>query len=172
VREGDALSLGLKSKKEVAEAMVCVCVALFQKDCLGMCVFVGGKTGLRLGVIRVAQEYRVVIRYRCCCTRRTPVAMRGALNLAARIMSCEIRTNGPDINVQPPANQSVLGVSCFWAKSLFLSLPNPLARARLDDSMPRPRRTNCGATAQAGRQAMMLFGLLSGANAGLGCAAV
>jgi hypothetical protein len=81
---GDVLSLGLKSKKEVADAMAEVSVALFQKVRVREYVYVAVSVSLR----GTGKQEGVVIR--CCCdTRLAAVAMRGALNLAARIMSCE-----------------------------------------------------------------------------------
>lgn len=82
--EEDVLSLGLKSKKEVADAMADVSVALFQKARCRVYVYVAVLVDIR----GTREQEDVVIRH-CCCTRLAAVAMRGALNLAARIMSCE-----------------------------------------------------------------------------------
>lgn len=82
--EEDVLSLGLKSKNEVAEAMADVSVALFQKARLRLYVGVA----VAVDLCGTGKQESVVIR-RCCRRRIVAVAMRGALNLAARIMSCE-----------------------------------------------------------------------------------
>ena len=88
----DVLSLGLKSKKLVADAMA-VSLLVLQKVRIG--VNVGLKLECRRGIVDTVRQDRVVVSRRSCTPRLTPVAMRGALDLAARIMSCEILPNPP-----------------------------------------------------------------------------
>lgn len=64
----------------------------FQKVRVCICVWVGGVIEFGRGVVVAAdtsRKERVVISRRCHAPRRKLVAMRGALDLAARIMSCE-----------------------------------------------------------------------------------
>lgn len=116
----DVLSLGVKSKNEVAEAMVDVSVALFQK----VRVWVYGDVGA-VGILRGAGKQEIVVISRCCCTRLAAVAMHGALTLAARIMSCE---SPPKTQISKLFLTKVLSdrksarigrMCCFWAKSVF-----------------------------------------------------
>lgn len=145
VKKGDVLSLGLKSKKEVADAMA---VSLLEPQKVRFCVCVCGylryASKSRHGVIASTVQERVVIRRCCRPPRRTPVAMRGALGLATRIMSCEKLPNAP---LQRPNQACTSAVFGFWAKSVLPGLRKPLPRFAIR-SLPASRcRGDGGRTA-------------------------
>lgn len=141
--------MGLKSKKVVADDIVVSLVGVFQKyrgRVGAISVVVGAKVlGRRVIVVKETETARVVISRRTCNTLPPAAPQRGALTLAARIMSCEILRSKRGLQIENPLWACIAALAKVCVAKLMKARLREMLFVVRYESMPRSWRTNCGA---------------------------